>query len=699
MKRGAKFGLGVGGVIAIIVIGLVLFLLLFDWNTLRPTINDKVSAAIGRPFAIDGDLDLDWGAPPGATGIAAWVPSPHLVANDITLGNPKTISAPRMAHLERLDVWLAPLGLLTGSVDIPRIALVRPDATLIRTADGQNNWTFDLGSNSKDESKRSSAWSVNIGRIHLDKASVTLKDAVSDADITLNVKPLGKSIAFDQIAGASQSQKGSEDNELTASAGTPGDFVFGWSVDGHYKGEPLTGSGKLGGMLSMQDAAHPFPVQADVRSGQTRVRVAGSIIKPMNFGGAELDVKFSGASLDRLHRLTGITLPATPSYETDGHVSARFQGKDGARFAYRDFNGRIGDSDIHGSLTYTLADPRPKLTGAVVSNQLRFADLAPLIGADSTKHQEARGVEVKQPSDKVLPVEPFKTEQWKTMDANVKFTAKRVVPPENKKKKSLPFSDIYAHVVLDDGDILIDPLRFGVAGGNLNTTLRLEGSKSPLVMRVDLHARRLELEKLLPKVDALDTSLGQINGDATLSGTGNSVAAIMGGANGRVTVLIDRGEISRNLMELAGLNVGNYLVGKLFGDKPTTINCAAADIPIKDGIARPNVFVFDTQDAVINITGDTNFKTEKLDFTITPRSKGIRILTLRTPLVLHGTYADPSPGVKPGPLIARGAAAVVLGVVGTPAASLLALISPTTGKSNQCQPVIERIKAATAGDD
>jgi uncharacterized protein involved in outer membrane biogenesis len=38
-------------------------------------------------------------------------------------------------------------------------------------------------------------------------------------------------------------------------------------------------------------------------------------------------------------------------------------------------------------------------------------------------------------------------------------------------------------------------------------------------------------------------------------------------------------------MEIAGLNVGNYVVGKLFGDEDVKINCAAADVGIKDGLA------------------------------------------------------------------------------------------------------------------
>lgn len=56
-------------------------------------------------------------------------------------------------------------------------------------------------------------------------------------------------------------------------------------------------------------------------------------------------------------------LPETPSFSTDGHLRADFKQKNRMRFDYQDFNGRIGDSDIHGSLTYTTGKPRPKLSG------------------------------------------------------------------------------------------------------------------------------------------------------------------------------------------------------------------------------------------------------------------------------------------------------------------------------------------------
>jgi hypothetical protein len=83
----------------------------------------------------------------------------------------------------------------------------------------------------------------------------------------------------------------------------------------------------------------------------------------------------------------------------------------------------------------------------------------------------------------------------------------------------------------------------------------------------------------------MKTSFGELNGDADISGRGNSVAKLLGSANGKLKMLINDGAISRELMELAGLNVGNYVVGKIFGDKEVKINCAAADFDIKTGLA------------------------------------------------------------------------------------------------------------------
>ncbi|MGS6324253.1 AsmA family protein, partial [Enterobacter hormaechei] len=173
---------------------------------------------------------------------------------------------------------------------------------------------------------------------------------------------------------------------------------------------------------------------------------------------------------------------------------------------------------------------------------------------------------------------------------------------------------------------------------------------------------------------------------------GNSVAALLGSGNGNLKLLMNDGLVSRNLMEILGLNVGNFIVGQIFGDDEVRVNCAAANVDLVNGVARPQIFAFDTENAVINITGTASMASEQLDLTIDPESKGIRIITLRSPLYVRGTFKDPQAGVKAGPLIARGAVAAALATLVTPAAALLALISPSEGEANQCRTILSQMK-------
>ena len=73
-------------------------------------------------------------------------------------------------------------------------------------------------------------------------------------------------------------------------------------------------------------------------------------------------------------------------------------------------------------------------------------------------------------------------------------------------------------------------------------------------------------------------------------------------------------------------------------------------------------------------------------------SKGFRVITLRSPLYVRGTFKSPQAGVKAGPLIVRGAVAAALATLVTPAAALLALISPAEGDSNQCRTILSQMK-------
>ncbi|WP_238082513.1 AsmA family protein [Pseudescherichia vulneris] len=685
MTRTSKVITAVLGTLLLLIVVAIIIIATFDWNRLKPTINEKVSTELNRPFAIRGDLGVVWERQKQETGWRSWVPWPHVHAEDVILGNPPDIPEITMVHLPRVEATLAPLALLTKTVYLPWVKFEKPDARLIRLSEKTNNWTFNLAGSDepKDKDAPPSAWSFRLDNILFDQGRVAVDDKVSKADVEILIDPLGKPLPFSEVTGS--------DKEKNTKVG---DYVFGLKAKGRYNGQQVTGTGKIGGMLALRSEGTPFPVQADFRSGNTRVAFAGTVSDPMKMGGVDLKLKFAGNSLGELYDLTGVLLPDTPPFETDGRLVAKIDAEKSSVYDYRGFNGRIGDSDIHGSLTYTTGKPRPKLEGDLESRQLRLADLGPLIGVDSGKgaekskqSEEKKGEKSNQPAGKVLPYDRFETDKWDTMDADVRFKGRRI-----EHGSSLPISDLSTHIILKNADLRLQPLKFGLAGGTISSNIHLEGDKKPMQGRADIQARRLKLKELMPDVDLMQKTIGEMNGDADFRGTGNSIAALLGTSNGNLKLLMNDGVVSRNLMEILGLNVGNFIVGQIFGDDEVRVNCAAANLNLVNGVARPQIFAFDTENAIINVTGTASFASEQLDLTINPESKGIRIVTLRSPLYVRGSFKDPQAGVKAGPLIARGAVAAALATLVTPAAALLALISPSEGQENQCRNILAQMK-------
>ena len=251
------------------------------------------------------------------------------------------------ATLKRGEFSLSPLPLLAHRVVIRRIQLTEPAADLERLADGRANWVFTL-----PETGEPSPWVLDINEIGFDKGSVGLSDAILQSDLTVLVDPLGKPVPFADVAGAAFVPE-------DAAAAAPRDYVFGWKVDGKFKNLPTKGEGKVGGMLALQDPKQPFPVQADVSIGGTKAAITGTLTDPANLGALDLRLKLSGGSMAQLYPLTGVTLPDTPPYSTDGHLVARLRNAGGAVFEYR-------------AVSYTHLDVYKR---QVLSNWNRFIDV------------------------------------------------------------------------------------------------------------------------------------------------------------------------------------------------------------------------------------------------------------------------------------------------------------------------------------
>jgi uncharacterized protein involved in outer membrane biogenesis len=117
---------------------------------------------------------------------------------------------------------------------------------------------------------------------------------------------------------------------------------------------------------------------------------------------------------------------------------------------------------------------------------------------------------------------------------------------------------------------------------------------------------------------------------------------------------------------------------------------------VADGVMQPLIFLVDTDDAVIRMDGNINLAKETLDLSIHPKSKGVRLVSLRAPLYLNGTFKHPDVGVNKTVVGMKAGAAVVLGTVASPFAALLALVQPDAAKDNPCGKLLQAVEKKPA---
>jgi AsmA family protein len=106
------------------------------------------------------------------------------------------------------------------------------------------------------------------------------------------------------------------------------------------------------------------------------------------------------------------------------------------------------------------------------------------------------------------------------------------------------------------------------------------------------------------------------------------------------------------------------------GDRPLPLRCARVNTAIQHGIAHLHNALFDTTDSTIRVTGQISFADESLALRSEVKPKDFSPLSLRAPIVVGGTWADPQLGIEGRRLAPRLLAALALAAVAPPAALL-----------------------------
>ena len=419
----------------------------------------------------------------------AW--PPRLIANDIVLGNAPWGTEPALAVIKRLEFSINPFKLLTGTLAFPEITLSEPQVALEVSPSGEGNWAFG------SPEKKKAVELPSVDRLSIDHGSAKYRDLRIKTDLAFELKTEDAGIAVDG--------------------------------KGHFKGLPTSLHAQGGALLSLRHSDNPYPIKASGVLGNTKVSIAGNLLDPLHFKAAQLNFTVAGNDLAALYPVIGVPFPPTPAYKLAGFLDHM-----GQVWAFRRFKGTIGQSDISGDFAVDRSKQPQMITGDLVSRQLVMKDLGGFIGADRGTQPSSEP----PASDKVLPTEPFNLEKLQAANADVHFRGESILG------ERLPLKKMKAHLIVSDGVLKLAPIDFDVAGGNLIASIEMDGRQPRIATRADITAKGLHLGQLFPDSQLAGANTGMMGGRAQLVGSGNSIAQMLGSANGETALIMDGWRLS-----------------------------------------------------------------------------------------------------------------------------------------------------------
>jgi AsmA protein len=245
------------GLVVLAIIAVLLLPLLVSVDDIALRVTSGVEETTGRQLTL------------GSEGSLRVLPSLALELNDVRLANMPGGSRPDMAVIERLDVHIPWLSLLSGELDIDRFVINNPDILLERNADGVANWEDLTGAPAGEEPPPGQSgalpegFDLRLGEVGIYGGTVVLLDAqagseqrLEELDLVLGLPSLREALTVE----GSVKQRG-EVFRLNTTLSTPAAIIGGEDFDVevalesrllnlNYAGS-ITGDGVVAGSLQV----------------------------------------------------------------------------------------------------------------------------------------------------------------------------------------------------------------------------------------------------------------------------------------------------------------------------------------------------------------------------------------------------------------------------------------------------------------
>ncbi len=552
---------------------------------------------------------------------------------------------------------------------IQRLQATELDSHLERLADGRASWQFDDKPTPVDAKNKLIAL-PSFGSLRVNKGMLSYRDAPLETDIQadFSFENQTKRLADVPPSGEIKTPVSKFNSTLQA------------NVTGHYRKLPLKveliSTSQLPNISDKSTVDHlpankpltiPVTLIINAKVGRATLSFKGGAADAMLMTDFAGKFNLKGPSMAAVGDLLGVTLPTTAEFTSVGFIN-----KKGSTWHVQVNNLDLGASHLNGNFIYESGLDVPLLSGKLGGSKLLITDLGPAFGAEPVAAKR----------NKVLPSRPFDLASLSVMDANVLINIEYV---DLNASFLEPLRPLRGHLQLKTGVLTLKDLDARTAEGKLKGDLSLDGRGSKALWDSNLRWDGVQLEHWVKQVR--DNGLppyisGRLNGQALLKGQGKSTAEILSTLKGTIRMELQEGAVSHLVIEVAGLDLAQAM-GVLFsGDDVLPVQCAVVDLVAQDGIFRPRVMVLDTKDSAVWVDGSLSLATEKLDLRAMVMPKDFSPLTLRSPLQIKGTFANPEVSLEKKPIGVKVATSVFLAML-NPLAALIPLLD--TGDTKEAK--------------
>ncbi|MBX2834240.1 MAG: AsmA-like C-terminal region-containing protein [Micavibrio sp.] len=201
--------------------------------------------------------------------------------------------------------------------------------------------------------------------------------------------------------------------------------------------------------------------------------------------------------------------------------------------------------------------------------------------------------------------------------------------------------DMAAPLKIADNKINIGPLKGEIYDGDLSGSVGLNAQNLPAILNLDLKVKDFNYSALQKKYGEKVTLDGLANIAVDLNSKANRYDTLFDSAEGKVSFITGDAKLESKVLNIWGGGLLNALIPDFSGEETLDVTCAVVDMNVKDGIARSNATFMDTKKVMLTGEGQYNFKNNKLDFKISPKTKDIALVDVGAGVHLTGPIQKP----------------------------------------------------------